>query len=171
MARHIDPRPVKKLREECPGVTIETLIPDFRGKEELIGIIVKEKPDIISHNIETVSRLTPQVRSVATYECSLSVIKSVADVGVRSKSGIMLGLGETRDEILETMDDLRRVGCEVLTIGQYLQPPLEHYPVKEYIHPTVFDEYRQIGLSKGFLHVESGPFVRSSYHAHKHVQP
>ena len=157
------------IKDECPSVTMEVLIPDFRGDEKLIGKIIELQPEVISHNMETVRRLTPEVRSVATYETSLSVIKQISSAGIRSKSGIMLGLGETEKEILETMKDLRENGCEVMTIGQYLQPSIKHYPVKSYITPEKFKEYELIGKEMGFRHVESGPLVRSSYHAEKHV--
>lgn len=160
---------IRALKRECPEVTMEVLIPDFRGREDLIDLIIAEKPDIISHNLETVRRLTPEVRSVATYPTSLKVIERVAQAGLRSKSGIMLGLGETEEEILETMDDLRAVGCEVMTIGQYLQPSRKHYPVKEYVTPQQFAQYGEIGKKKGFRHIESGPMVRSSFHAEKHI--
>ncbi|MCH5227921.1 MAG: lipoyl synthase [Muribaculaceae bacterium] len=159
----------KRLKEECPEITMELLVPDFRGKLELLDSIIAQKPNVISHNLETVRRLTPEVRSVATYETSLKVISHIASKGVRAKSGIMLGLGETHEEILETMDDLLEAGCEVMTIGQYLQPSRQHYTVKEYIHPDKFEQYRLIGKEKGFLHIESHPLVRSSYHAERHV--
>lgn len=159
----------KGIKKECPGVTMELLVPDFRGETKLLDLIIENRPEVISHNLETVRRLTPLVRSVATYDTSLKIINHVSKKGIRSKSGIMLGLGETRDEILQTMDDLLSVGCEVMTIGQYLQPSRQHYPVKEYIHPDVFEEYRMIGKEKGFRHIESHPLVRSSYHAEKHI--
>ena len=123
---------IRRLKQECPGTTMEVLIPDMRGRKDLLDMIIAERPDVISHNMETVRRLTPEVRSVATYECSLDVIRHIAGSGIRSKSGIMLGLGETEEEILQTMDDLRDAGCEVMTIGQYLQPTKHHYPVQEY---------------------------------------
>lgn len=160
----------KAIKEECQGVTMELLVPDFRGNLNLLDPIIDQHPEVISHNLETVRRLTPEVRSVATYDGSLSLIKHIAESGIRAKSGIMLGLGETRDEIYETMDDLLENGCEVMTIGQYLQPSRQHYTVKEYIHPEVFEEYRLIGIEKGFRHIESHPLVRSSYHAEKHVR-
>lgn len=160
---------IREIHRNCPGVTLEVLIPDFQGREELLDLIIEERPDIISHNLETVRRLTPEVRTFATYDGSISVIKYISDKGVRSKSGIMLGLGETREEILQTMDDLLEAGCEVMTIGQYLQPTKQHYQVKEYIKPETFDEYARIGRKKGFRHIESGPLVRSSYHAEKHI--
>lgn len=160
---------ILEIKKLTPGTTMEVLIPDFDGIEELITLVIDAKPDIISHNLETVKRLTPLVRSRAKYDVSLQVIKTIADSGVVAKSGIMVGLGETRDEVLETMDDLLAVGCTVFTIGQYLQPTTSHLPVVEYVHPDVFEEYRQIGLQKGFKIVESAPLVRSSYHAERHV--
>ena len=159
-------RQVKRLN---PETTMETLIPDFDGKYEHIHKIIESAPEVISHNLETVRRLTPDIRSRAKYNTSLQVIKYIADSGLVAKSGIMLGLGETREEILQTMDDLLAVGCKVFTIGQYLQPTRENYPVKEYITPETFAEYEKIGLEKGFRFVESGPLVRSSYHAEKHA--
>ncbi len=160
---------IRRLKEACPELTMEVLIPDFKGKEELLDLVIAEKPDIISHNMETVRRLTPDVRTFATYDGSLKVLKYLASNGVRTKSGIMLGLGETREEILTTMDDLLSVGCEIMTIGQYLQPTKQHYPVQDYIHPDQFAEYAEIGKKKGFRHIESAPMVRSSYHAEKHL--
>lgn len=160
---------ISSLKSECPEVTMEVLIPDFQGRKELVQQVIDCRPEVISHNLETVRRLTPEVRCSATYDKSLAVIRQIAESGIRSKSGIMLGLGETPDEILQTMDDLREVGCEVMTIGQYLQPTARHYPVKEYIHPDTFEQYRQEGLRRGFRHVESAPMVRSSYHAEAHV--
>lgn len=160
---------IRAIKERCPGVTMETLIPDLWGDTALLDAIADAGPEVISHNLETVRRLTPQVRSVATYDRSLAVIRHLAARGVRTKSGIMLGLGETPDEILQTMDDLRAVGCEVMTIGQYLQPSRSHYPVKEYITPETFANYGREALARGFRYVESSPLVRSSYHAEKHV--
>lgn len=160
---------IRQIHNQCKGVTMETLIPDFQGKKDLIDIVINERPDIISHNLETVRRLTPDVRCKATYDCSLGVLKHVADAGIRSKSGIMLGLGETENEVLETMDDLLAVNCLIMTIGQYLQPTENHYTVQEYIHPDVFAQYAVIGEQKGFRHIESAPLVRSSYHAEKHI--
>lgn len=160
---------IRAVREKCPGVTMETLIPDFGGDEKLLDMIVAEVPEVVSHNLETVRRLTPEVRSVATYERSLGVIKYLSSKGMRTKSGIMLGLGETPAEIEETLEDLKEAGCMVVTIGQYLQPSRRHYPVKEYISPATFEHYRELALSKGFRHVESSPLVRSSYHAEKHL--
>ena len=160
---------IRTLRKESPDTTLEVLIPDFQGKLQYVDMIIAEHPDVISHNLETVRRLTPEVRCSATYDRSLSVLKHIASNGIRTKSGIMLGLGETREEILETMDDLLNIGVEVMTIGQYLQPTESHYPVKEYIHPDTFAEYAVIGKEKGFRHIESAPLVRSSYHAERHV--
>lgn len=160
---------IRTLRRECPGVTMEVLIPDFQGREELVEMVIAERPDVISHNLETVRRLTPEVRCKATYDTSLKVIQQISESGIRSKSGIMLGLGETREEILQTMDDLRSSGCDVMTIGQYLQPTAKHYEVKEYVHPDVFESLRLEGMKRGFRHIESAPMVRSSYHAEKHV--
>jgi lipoyl synthase len=161
---------IRAVKEMNPSVTMEVLIPDFQGRSELIGQIIVAKPEVISHNLETVRRLTKEIRSRATYDMSLGVVHQVAASGIVAKSGIMLGLGETREEILETMDDLRAAGCAVMTIGQYLQPTAANVEVKEYITPETFEEYRRIGMQKGFTHVESGPLVRSSYHAEKHVK-
>lgn len=160
---------IRQIRELCPGVTIEVLIPDFDGQTELIAPILEERPEVVAHNMETVRRLTPVVRSRATYDCSLSVLAQIAEAGLPAKTGLMLGLGETQEEILETMDDLRQVECSILTLGQYLQPTRRHYPVQEYVHPDRFAELRDIALDKGFRHVESGPLVRSSYHAERHL--
>ncbi|MDE5790222.1 MAG: lipoyl synthase [Muribaculaceae bacterium] len=160
---------IRAIHEKCPGVTMEVLIPDFKGRKDLLDIVMAEKPDIISHNLETVRRLTPDVRTFATYDNSLEVIKYISDKGFKTKSGIMLGLGETRDEILETMDDLLKSGCRIMTIGQYLQPTKENYKVREYVHPDTFAEYGRIGKEKGFRHIESSPMVRSSYHAERHL--
>lgn len=160
---------IETVKRENPDTTMEVLIPDFQGHAALVQQIIDARPNVISHNLETVRRLSPGVRSRATYDVSLSVIRQVSVSGIVSKSGIMLGLGETKDEVLATMDDLRAVGCQVMTIGQYLQPTLQNIEVKEYITPEQFDEFRRIGLEKGFTHVESGPLVRSSYHAERHV--
>jgi lipoic acid synthetase len=158
-----------EIKRINPGITIEVLIPDFNNRKELIQQIIDAKPEVISHNLETVERLTPQVRSRAKYTTSLSVIEKIAKSGLVSKSGIMLGLGETEPEIVQTMDDLRAIHCKVLTIGQYLQPTRNHHPVMEYIQPDVFANYEKIGLEKGFTFVESSPLVRSSYKADRHV--
>ncbi len=157
-------REVKRLN---PQTSLEVLIPDFQGRQELIRKVIEAGPTIISHNMETVKRITPIIRSVASYERSLAVVQQVAESGITSKSGIMVGLGETVAEVEELMEDLLRVGCHILTIGQYLQPSHRHYPVAEYVHPKQFATYQQLGLKKGFLQVESGPLVRSSYHAEK----
>ena len=161
---------IRQIRELCPSVTIEVLIPDFDGQAELIAPILQERPDVVAHNMETVRRLTPIVRSRATYDCSISVLAQIAEAGLPAKTGLMLGLGETQEEILDTMDDLRQVNCSILTLGQYLQPTRRHYPVQEYVHPDRFAELREIALGKGFRHVESGPLVRSSYHAERHLE-
>jgi lipoic acid synthetase len=157
------------IRRKCPGTTLETLIPDFKGEWELVKNIVDVHPEIVSHNLETVRRLTKQVRVQAKYDRSLEVLKMLKDAGMRTKSGIMLGIGETTEEILETMDDLRQSGVDIFTMGQYLQPTPEHLPVLEFIHPERFAELKTIALSKGFRYVESGPLVRSSYHAERHI--
>lgn len=160
---------IKSIKENCKGVTMEVLIPDFKGREDLLDIVIEQKPDIISHNLETVRRLTPEVRTFATYDNSLKVLDYIASKGIVTKSGIMLGLGEEPSEIYQTMDDLLRVGCKIMTIGQYLQPTKENYPVKAYIHPDTFKKYGEVGKEKGFRHIESGPMVRSSYHAERHI--
>ena len=157
------------IRKVNPDITLEALIPDFQGRQELIAQVTDTRPEILSHNMETVRRLTPLVRSVARYDNSLAVIRQIAESGVTAKSGIMVGLGETPDEVEETMDDLIANGCKILTIGQYLQPTRKHYPVHEYVIPEQFARYREIGEKKGFAKVESGPLVRSSYHAEKHL--
>ncbi len=160
---------IRKIREINPETTIEVLIPDFDGKAELIALIAIEKPDIISHNLETVERLTPQVRSRAKYVTSLKVIESIGSFGIVSKSGIMVGLGENSEEVIQCMEDLRKAGCEILTIGQYLQPTKNHLEVLEYLHPDKFAFFKEEGLARGFSVVESAPLVRSSYHAEQHL--
>jgi lipoic acid synthetase len=160
---------VRAIRRHSPETTLETLIPDFAGKWENLQRIIDVAPEIVSHNLETVRRLTKQVRIQAKYDRSLEVLRRLKAGGMKTKSGVMLGLGETEDEVIETMDDLRAVGVDVLTLGQYLQPTPRHLPVAEFIHPEKFAEYEQLGLKKGFRFVESGPLVRSSYHAEKHV--
>lgn len=163
-------RTVRRVKEKAPQVTIETLIPDFNGQEELILKVIDSGPNIVSHNMETVRRLTPKVRSRAKYEVSLQTLEIIARSGkVKAKSGIMVGIGETEEEVFQTMDDLISVGCRVLTIGQYLQPTRKHLMVKEYVTVEQFEKYKTIGLEKGFQFVESGPLVRSSYHAEKHI--
>lgn len=160
---------VAAVRRLSPGTTMETLIPDFAGKWENLQRIIDAAPEIVSHNLETVRRLTKEVRIQAKYDRSLEVLLRLKQGGMRTKSGVMLGLGESEEEVLETMDDLRAVGVDIITLGQYLQPTLKHLPVKEFITPEKFAEYKEIGLQKGFRYVESGPLVRSSYHAEKHI--
>jgi lipoic acid synthetase len=160
---------IRAVKEKNPGTTIEALIPDFQGKKDLILQVIEAGAEVISHNLETVRRLTPEVRSVASYDTSLEVIRIISESGVRAKSGIMTGLGELSEEIMETMDDLIEAGCEVFTIGQYLQPSKKHISVHAFITPEEFESYRIAGLEKGFAHVESQPLVRSSYKAEKHV--
>jgi lipoic acid synthetase len=160
---------IRAIKQLDPAPTIETLIPDFDAKEELILQLVEAGPEVISHNLETVRRITPWVRSRAKYDKSLKVLEILSTSGVRTKSGIMLGLGEAPDEVLETMDDLLKAGVQVMTIGQYLQPTRNHLPVVEFITPEQFAFYETEGLKRGFRHVESGPLVRSSYHAEKHL--
>jgi lipoic acid synthetase len=161
---------IRKIKELNPDTTIETLIPDFNAHPELIGLVIDAAPDVISHNMETVRRLTPKVRSTARYDRSLRVISIISKAGIVSKSGIMVGLGELEGEVLQTMDDLRTAGCNVLTLGQYLQPASNLLPVMEYIRPEVFEKYRTEGMKRGFSFVESSPLVRSSYHAERHVK-
>ena len=156
---------IEEIHRLNPDTKIELLIPDFMGKADLIRQVMATHPHVAGHNMETVRRLTPSVRSVARYERSLEVLREIANCGITAKTGFMLGLGETHDEILETMDDILSTGCQRLTLGQYLQPTAEHLPVKAYITPEKFAEYKQIALEKGFKHVVSGPLVRSSYHA------
>lgn len=158
---------IREIRRMNPDTTIEVLIPDFQGRRELVQQVIEAGPDIISHNMETVRRISPMVRSAARYETSLAVLQQIAESGIACKSGIMVGLGETPEEVETLMDDLRAVGCKILTIGQYLQPSRQHYPVAEYVTPAQFAAYRELGLAKGFSQVESGPLVRSSYHAEK----
>lgn len=160
---------IAEVKRVNPSIRMEVLIPDFQGREELIQQVIDAGPDVISHNLETVERLTPVVRSAAKYHRSLDVVSYIARNFKIAKSGIMVGLGETREEVLQTMDDLRKAGCKVMTIGQYLAPSARHMPVVEYIQPEQFDEYRKIGLEKGFSFVESSPLVRSSYKAEEHV--
>ena len=161
---------IREIKRLNPETTIEVLIPDFQGRKKLVSQVIEAQPEIISHNMETVKRITPLVRSAARYETSLEVIRQIADSGITAKSGIMVGLGETPEEVEELMDDLRRAGCQILTIGQYLQPSHKHYPVAEYVTPAQFASYKETGLTKGFDQVESAPLVRSSYHAEKQVQ-
>lgn len=160
---------INKIREYSPETTLETLIPDFQGKWENLQRVLDVKPEVISHNLETVRRLTKQVRVQAKYERSLEVLKRISDSGIAAKSGIMLGLGESKEEVLESMQDLRESNVSILTLGQYLQPTSEHLPVVEFVHPDVFAEFKKAGMEMGFRVVESGPLVRSSYHAEKHL--
>lgn len=161
---------VKAIRRMNPETTLETLIPDFQGVERHLDRILEVGPEVISHNMETVRRLTREVRIQAKYDRSLGVLQYLKDKGARrTKSGIMLGLGETREEVLQTLGDLRDAGVDIVTIGQYLQPSKKHLPVKRFVTPEEFDAYREAGLEMGFRHVESGALVRSSYKAHKHI--
>jgi lipoic acid synthetase len=159
-------RAVKALN---PDTTLETLIPDFKGEKENIARVIEAAPEVVSHNIETVERLTRQVRIQAKYRRSLEVLKTLKEGGMRTKSGIMLGLGEKREEVIQAMTDLRDHGVDVVTLGQYLQPTKKHLPVVRFVHPDEFKEYREIGYELGLDYVESGPLVRSSYHSEKHV--
>jgi lipoic acid synthetase len=160
---------VNAIRELSPETTLETLIPDFKGDWNNLQKIIDVRPEIVSHNLETVERLTKKVRIQAKYYRSLEVLKRLKDAGIKTKSGIMLGLGELEEELFQSMDDLRTVGVDILTLGQYLQPTPKHLPVIEFIRPEKFSFYKEIGLQKGFKYVESGPLVRSSYHAEKHL--
>lgn len=160
---------IEAIHRLTPSVTLEVLIPDFRGDTSALDRILSAAPDIISHNMETVKRLTPSVRNVATYQTSLDVLRYVSQHDVPTKTGIMLGLGETEDEILELFDDVLNAGASIITIGQYLQPTRNHLPVVEYIHPDQFQKLKNIALEKGFRYCESGPLVRSSYHAESHL--
>ncbi|MBX3731299.1 MAG: lipoyl synthase [Verrucomicrobiae bacterium] len=161
-------RTIEAVRLGNPGIVIEVLVPDFLNREASLDCVLSARPDIFNHNLETVRRLTPEVRHRATYDRSLTVLRKARERAVRplhTKSGLMLGLGEQRDEVLETLQDLRRAGVELLTLGQYLQPTLRHLPVREFVDPRIFDEWRALAGTMGFLHVASGPLVRSSYHA------
>ena len=160
---------INEIRRENPKTTMETLIPDFKGRLKDIQPIIDAAPEVVSHNMETVRRLTKKVRIQAKYDRSLDTLRYLNEGGIKTKSGIMLGLGEKDEEIIETMHDLRAIGVSILTLGQYLQPSKKHLPVVEFITPKQFDKYRAIGLSLGFQYVESSPLVRSSYHAEKHI--
>lgn len=162
-------RTIRAIRRRTPATTMETLIPDFQGKWENLAVVTEAAPDILSHNLETVRRLTKEVRIQAKYDRSLEVLMRAKRAGLRTKSGIMLGLGETDQEVEESMDDLRSVGVDILTLGQYLQPTKKHLEVAEFIHPDRFARFKEVGMAKGFRFVESGPLVRSSYHAEKHL--
>lgn len=160
---------IRAIREKSPQTTLETLLPDFKGQWDNLARVLEEAPEVVSHNLETVRRLTKEVRIQAKYDRSLECLKHISEAGLRTKSGIMLGLGETEDEVLESMDDLVNNGVHILTLGQYLQPTRKHHQVIEYIHPDQFAKYQEIGMQRGFRVVESGPMVRSSYHAEKHL--
>ena len=161
---------IAAIRKQNPQTTMETLIPDFKGKEKDIQQIINTKPEVVSHNLETVRRLTKKVRIQAKYDRSLYTLRLLYEGGIRTKSGIMLGLGETEQEIIEAMKDLRAVGVKILTLGQYLQPSKKHLPVVEFITPDQFSYLKEVGLSLGFEHVESSPLVGSSYHAERHIK-
>ncbi|WP_185867286.1 lipoyl synthase [Blattabacterium cuenoti] len=163
---------IQKIRYFNPNITIEALIPDFKGEKKIIDGIIDIKPEVISHNVETVARLTKKVRIQAKYDRSLEVLQYIKEKNknIRTKTGIMLGLGETKEEIIETMKDIKKSKVDILTMGQYLQPSLKHYPVRFFVLPEQFKELKIIGLKMGFKYVESGPLVRSSYHAEKHVK-
>ena len=161
---------IQAIRRLNPETTLETLIPDFKGNQRNINRIVEAAPEVVSHNVETVRRLTREVRIQAKYDQSLEVLRYLKEMGVnRTKSGIMLGLGETEEEVFETLHDLRKSGVDIVTIGQYLKPTKTHLPVKSFITPDTFQKYEAVGKDLGFRHVESGPLVRSSYKAHKHI--
>ncbi|MFQ5569845.1 MAG: lipoyl synthase [Rhodothermales bacterium] len=160
---------IRLIREEQPGCTVEVLIPDFRGIWEALQVVLDARPDILGHNVETVPRLSRRVRPQADYQRSLDVLQIAGEQGLRTKSGLMVGLGETQDEVTAVMDDFAGIGLKVMTIGQYLQPTRMHLPVEEFVHPDVFRRYKEVGEAKGIEHVESGPLVRSSYHAERHV--
>jgi lipoic acid synthetase len=162
---------VKAIRRMNPNTTLETLIPDFQGREDLLDRIVEVAPEVVSHNMETVRRLTREVRIQAKYDRSLEALKYLKDQGVhRTKSGLMLGLGETEEEVIASMEDLRNAKVDIITLGQYLQPSKKHLPVADFITPDQFKKYEVLGKEMGFRHVESGALVRSSYKAHKHIQ-
>lgn len=160
---------VRAIRRESPGTTLETLIPDFKGQWYNLERVLEVRPEVVSHNLETVKRLTRQVRIQAKYDRSLECLRRISEAGLRTKSGIMLGFGETEEDVVEAMQDLYDVGVHVLTLGQYLQPTKAHHPVIEWVTPAQFKNYQEIGLKMGFKYVESGPLVRSSYHAEKHL--
>jgi lipoyl synthase len=162
---------IKAVKTLNPTTTLETLIPDFKGEKENIQKVIDAAPEVVSHNIETVERLTRQVRIQAKYWRSMEVINTLKEAGMRTKSGIMLGLGETKEEVIQSLHDLANAGCDVITIGQYLQPTKNHLPVVRFVHPDEFAEYKEVGYSLGIDYVESGPLVRSSYHSERHVIP
>ncbi len=160
---------ITRAKEANPGLTIEALIPDFDGIPELIDQVIRSKPEIISHNLETVRRISPKIRSRANYDRSLEVLSRIAASGLIAKSGIMLGLGEEKEEVIQTMKDVRAAGCKVMTLGQYMQPGRDFMQVQRWVNPEEFAEFKKIGLALGFRHLESEPLVRSSYHAEKHI--
>lgn len=160
---------INAIHEASPNTTLETLLPDFKGQMYNLDKVLNVRPEVVSHNIETVRRLTKEIRIQAKYDRSLEVLSRIAASGLRTKSGIMLGLGETEEEVYESMDDLLASGVQILTLGQYLQPTKKHHEVIDFIHPDIFNRLKVIGLEKGFRYVESGPMVRSSYHAEKHL--
>ncbi|HEY8343422.1 MAG TPA: lipoyl synthase [Calditerricola sp.] len=163
---------IRAIRRRNPFTTVEVLIPDFQGNWDALKIVMDARPDILNHNIETVRRLTDRVRAKATYDRSLELLRRAKEMqpDIPTKSGIMVGVGETWEEILETMDDLRAAGVDILTIGQYLQPTKQHLKIERYYHPDEFAKLKEEGLKRGFKHVESGPLVRSSYHAHEQAE-
>lgn len=161
---------IRKIREFSPGTTMETLVPDFQGIWANLQRVIDEKPEVISHNLETVRRLTKSVRVQAKYDRSLEVLQRISACGVAAKSGIMLGLGESKEEVLDSMKDLANSNVSILTLGQYLQPTKEHLPVVEFVHPDLFAEFKEAGMKMGFRYIESGPLVRSSYHAERHLE-
>ena len=160
---------IRTIKTVNPNVTLEVLIPDFRAKQELLNIVFAERPDTLNHNIETIRELFPVVRPQADYNQSLEVLKAAKEFGLRTKSGLMVGLGETKEQVIEVLKDLKANNVDIVTIGQYLQPTKAHHPVARYVHPDEFAEYKRIGLEMGFDAVESAPLVRSSYHAEKHI--
>lgn len=160
---------IRTIKTVNPNVTLEVLIPDFRAKQDLLNIVFAERPHILNHNIETVRELFPIVRPQADYDQSLSVLKAAKEFGLKTKSGMMVGLGETKEQVIEVLKDLKANNVDIVTIGQYLQPTKAHHPVARYVHPDEFAEYKRIGLEMGFDTVESAPLVRSSYHAEKHI--
>ncbi|MBK7099953.1 MAG: lipoyl synthase [Sphingobacteriales bacterium] len=162
---------IKAVKTLCPQTTLETLIPDFKGKKEDIQRVIDAAPEVISHNIETVERITKQVRIQAKYWRSMEVMRYLKENGVRTKSGIMLGLGERKEEVIQTLQDLKDNGCDVVTIGQYLQPTPKHLEVQRFVHPDEFAFYKDAGYEMGLDYVESGPLIRSSYHSERHLQP
>ncbi|MFN3962469.1 MAG: lipoyl synthase, partial [Fimbriimonadaceae bacterium] len=158
---------IKQIQKHCPDVIVEVLTPDFKGREDILRTVVEARPDIYNHNIETVERLHTIVRPQAKYDRTMRLLEMVKEMDptIYTKSGLMLGLGETKDEVVDTLKDLRAIGVDAVTIGQYLRPTMKHLPVVEYIHPDVFKEYQEIGEELGFIFVASGPFIRSSYNA------